>query len=113
MIKVVHFQLICLHNFRYNSVVSYTTTEIPIFSQDTISNAAKINVYDSLDADVVQSYLEYNLASLIYYAMKVIYRGLISLVLKRTILLLFFVLRKFFVVKFIYRESTRDMKWNI
>jgi len=55
---------------KYNSVVSYTTTEIPIFSQDTISNAAKINVYDSLDADVVQSYLEYNLASLIYYAMK-------------------------------------------
>jgi len=55
---------------KYNSVVSYTTTTIPIFSQDTINNGAKINVYDSLDADVVQSYLEYNLASLIYYAMK-------------------------------------------
>jgi len=55
---------------KYNSVVSYTTTIIPLFSQDTVSNAAKINVYDSLDADVTQSYMEYSLASLIYYAMK-------------------------------------------
>merc|ERR1711914_1561 len=29
-----------------------------------------LNTYDSLDADVLQSYLEYSLASLIYYAMK-------------------------------------------
>merc|ERR1712156_284651 len=55
---------------RYNSVVSYTTSEIPIFSVDAVSNAAKLNTYDSLDADVLQSYLEYSLASLIYYAMK-------------------------------------------
>lgn len=27
-------------------------------------------MYDSLDADVVQSYVEYSLASLIYYCMK-------------------------------------------
>ena len=27
-------------------------------------------MYDSLDADVVQSYMEYSLASLIYYALK-------------------------------------------
>merc|ERR1712002_978499 len=40
---------------KYNSVVSYTTTTIPIFS---------------LDSDVLQSYMEYSLASLIYYAMK-------------------------------------------
>eukprot|EP00088_Acartia_fossae_P027765 TRINITY_DN284_c0_g1_i1.p1 TRINITY_DN284_c0_g1~~TRINITY_DN284_c0_g1_i1.p1 ORF type:complete len:295 (-),score=138.04 TRINITY_DN284_c0_g1_i1:5-889(-) len=55
---------------KYNSVVSYTTTTIPIFSQETVSNADKISVYDSLDADVIQSYMEYSLASLIYYAMK-------------------------------------------
>jgi len=55
---------------KYNSVVSYTTSTIPIFSQDTVNNATKISVYDSLDADVVQSYMEYSLASLIYYAMK-------------------------------------------
>ena len=29
-----------------------------------------MSVYDSLDADVVQSYLEYSLASLVYYCMK-------------------------------------------
>ena len=29
-----------------------------------------MSVYDSLDADVVQSYMEYSLASLIYYALK-------------------------------------------
>merc|ERR1712212_934016 len=34
------------------------------------SKVAKLNTYDSLDADVLQSYLEYSLASLIYYAMK-------------------------------------------
>jgi F-type H+-transporting ATPase subunit gamma len=55
---------------RYNSVVSYTTTEIPIFSQDTVANSGKITLYDSIDADVLQSYVEYSLASLFYYAMK-------------------------------------------
>nr|ALS04135.1 mitochondrial ATP synthase subunit gamma precursor [Acartia pacifica] len=55
---------------KYNSVVSYTTTPIPLFSQSTVSNSDKITVYDSLDADVIQSYMEYSLASLIYYAMK-------------------------------------------
>merc|ERR1712142_1021818 len=55
---------------KYNSVVSYTTTTIPIFSLDSVANANKITVYDSLDSDVLQSYMEYSLASLIYYAMK-------------------------------------------
>jgi len=55
---------------RYNSVVSYTTSEIPIFSLDTIAGAEKLTVYDSIDSDVLQSYMEYSLASLIYYALK-------------------------------------------
>merc|ERR1719348_623019 len=55
---------------KYNSVVSYTTTTIPIITADAVSNAGNITVYDSLDSDVVQSYMEYSLASLIYYAMK-------------------------------------------
>merc|ERR1712047_102097 len=38
---------------KYKSVVSY-----------------EITAYDSVDADVVQSYLEFSLASLVYYAMK-------------------------------------------
>jgi len=55
---------------QYKSVVSYATTALPIFSVEAVSNATKLNTYDSLDADVLQSYLEYSLASLIYYAMK-------------------------------------------
>jgi len=54
----------------YKSVVSYDTTSIPIFSQDTVANSEKVTVYDSLDADVVQSYMEYSLASLVYYCLK-------------------------------------------
>ena len=78
---------------RYKSVVSYDTTALPLFSQglyplvyfidymhnfhlfficpETVMGAEKITAYDSVDADVVQSYLEFSLASLIYYAMKV------------------------------------------
>jgi len=55
---------------KYNSVVSYTTTALPIFSQETIMGADKISAYDSVDADVVQSYLEFSLASLIFFALK-------------------------------------------
>jgi F-type H+-transporting ATPase subunit gamma len=32
--------------------------------------AEKLNAYDSIDADVIQSYLEFSLASQFYYAMK-------------------------------------------
>ena len=56
---------------KYNSVVSYTTTTFPIYGLDAVSKAEKIDVYDSLDADVLQSYLEFSMASLLYYAMKV------------------------------------------
>ena len=56
---------------RYKSVVSYDTTALPLFSQENVMGAEKITAYDSVDADVVQSYLEFSLASLIYYAMKV------------------------------------------
>jgi F-type H+-transporting ATPase subunit gamma len=55
---------------KYNSVVSYTTTPLPIFSQETVMGADKISAYDSVDADVVQSYLEFSLASMIFFALK-------------------------------------------
>merc|ERR1711936_564769 len=55
---------------RFKSVVSYDTTEMPIYSMPAVSNADKLALYDSLDADVLQSYMEYSLASLIYYCMK-------------------------------------------
>jgi len=44
--------------------------KLPIFSLDTVSHAEKLNIYDSLDADVIQSYVEYSLASLFYYVLK-------------------------------------------
>merc|ERR1712213_56920 len=54
----------------YKNVASNETTEMPIFSQDVVSASEKVTVYDSLDADVVQSYMEYSLASLVYYCLK-------------------------------------------
>lgn len=54
----------------FRSVVSYNTLEIPIFTLDSVNSAPKIGVYDSLDADVLQSYMEYSLASLIFYALR-------------------------------------------
>ena len=54
----------------WRSVVSYKTQEIPIYPVSTVEKAANLPVYDSLDADVLQSYMEYSLASLIYYCLK-------------------------------------------
>jgi len=60
---------ILLYN-KFKSVVSYTTTPMPIHTLAAIQAAPKIHTYDSLDSDVLQNYQEYSLASLIYYAMK-------------------------------------------
>ena len=54
----------------FRSVVSFRTTEMALYSQGAVANAAKLPVYDSLDSDVLQSYMEYSLASLIFYGMK-------------------------------------------
>ena len=54
----------------FRTVVSFRTTEMPLFSQSAVANAAKLPVYDSLDSDVLQSYTEYSLASLLFYSMK-------------------------------------------
>jgi F-type H+-transporting ATPase subunit gamma len=55
---------------KFRSVVSYQTHEISIFSANAVNGADKMSRYDSIDNDVIQSYLEYSLASLIYYCMK-------------------------------------------
>jgi F-type H+-transporting ATPase subunit gamma len=55
---------------RFKSVVSYNCLEMPIFSLESVTKAPKLTVYDSIDADVLRSYYEYSLASLIFYAMK-------------------------------------------
>merc|ERR1719244_2599110 len=51
-------------------VFTLRTTELPIFSQETVMGAEKISAYDSIDADVLQSYLEFSLASQIFFALK-------------------------------------------
>merc|ERR1712203_431229 len=55
---------------RFKSIVSYETTELPIYSNETIKAAPGLALYDSVDDDVLQSYLEYSLASKIYYSLK-------------------------------------------
>ena len=57
-------------NISHRTVVSYDTLELPFFTPSAISAAEKINVYDSLDADVIQSYLEYSLTSLLFFTLK-------------------------------------------
>merc|ERR1712020_129549 len=59
-----------LYYNKFRSVVSYKTSELPIFPVSTVEKAANLPVYDSIDADVLQSYMEYSLASLIYYCLK-------------------------------------------
>merc|ERR1711997_1436007 len=54
----------------FKTVVSYDTTEMPIYSMVAIKGAPKIDLYDSIDDDVLQSYMEYSLASLVYYCLK-------------------------------------------
>merc|ERR1711899_99751 len=59
-----------LYYNKFRSVVSYKTSDIPVYPVSTIEKAANLPVYDSIDADVLQSYMEYSLASLIYYCLK-------------------------------------------
>ncbi|RZF37307.1 hypothetical protein LSTR_LSTR005639 [Laodelphax striatellus] len=55
---------------KFKSVVSYKTTELPLFSAAAVESAPKLNVYDSLDSEVIKSYMEFSLASLLFYTMK-------------------------------------------
>lgn len=55
---------------QFRSVVSYKINDMPIFSLKTVEKSDKLTVYDSLDADVIQSYLEFSLATQLFYAMK-------------------------------------------
>lgn len=55
---------------RFKSVVSYETSKIQILPLEAIKAKEALTTYDSVDDDVLQSYSEYSLAQLIYYAMK-------------------------------------------
>ena len=54
----------------FRTVVSFRTTELPLYSQTAVNNASKLPIYDSLDADVIQSYMEFSMASMIFFTMK-------------------------------------------
>ncbi|GFO44954.1 ATP synthase subunit gamma [Plakobranchus ocellatus] len=54
----------------FKSVISYNTTELPLFSPSAIEGSTKFNLYDSLDEDVLRCYNEFSLASLVMFAMK-------------------------------------------
>lgn len=55
---------------KFKTVVSYLTSEQPVFSLDQISNSPKVYDFDSVDENVLRNYYEYSLASLVYYVMK-------------------------------------------
>jgi len=55
---------------RFKTVVSYQTMKLPIVTLDSVKENQKLLTYDSVDDDVLLSYVEYSLAQLIYYAMK-------------------------------------------
>jgi len=55
---------------KFKSIVSYQTTELPLYTLDTVKAAPNLALYDSVDDDVLQSYLEYSMASKIYYTLK-------------------------------------------
>jgi len=55
---------------RFKTVVSYTTMKLQVPPLATIKANPKLFTYDSIDDELLQSYTEYSLAQLIYYAMK-------------------------------------------
>jgi len=55
---------------KFKSVVSYKTQSLPLFSLSSVAAAPKLSIYDSLDDEVIQSYLEFSLAALLFYSMK-------------------------------------------
>lgn len=54
----------------FKTVVSYNTSKVALPSVDAIAGAGKINLYDSIDEDVIRCYNEFAMVSLIFFAMK-------------------------------------------
>ncbi|XP_055913241.1 ATP synthase subunit gamma, mitochondrial [Eupeodes corollae] len=76
--RIAHEVMTCGYDFtegklvynKFKSVVSYEMSTLPVYSAPVVEKSEKLVVYDSLDSEVIQSYLEYSMASLIYYTMK-------------------------------------------
>jgi len=54
----------------FKTVVSYKTTIMPVYTLNQVANAGKINLYDSIDEDVILCYNEFQFTSLIMFALK-------------------------------------------
>lgn len=54
----------------FKTVVSYKTTEMPLFTQSAVQKSKNIFAYDSVDDLVLRDYYEYQLSSCIFYALK-------------------------------------------
>ncbi|CAF0932845.1 unnamed protein product [Brachionus calyciflorus] len=55
---------------KFKTVISYTTTKQPFFSTSLLTNAKNIGLYDSLDAETLKCYQEYQLVSMLFYSLK-------------------------------------------
>lgn len=55
---------------KFKSAIAYTTSRQKVLSTDAIARSKSIQAYDSTDADVLRSFQEFNLASVLYYTMK-------------------------------------------
>ncbi|KAI3383620.1 hypothetical protein SNEBB_006822 [Seison nebaliae] len=55
---------------RFKSALSNSTVPLPIYSLKCITEAKNYGKYDSVDADVIQSFQEFNFTSLVYYTLK-------------------------------------------
>ncbi|XP_061570572.1 ATP synthase subunit gamma, mitochondrial isoform X3 [Cololabis saira] len=55
---------------RFRSVISYKTSQAPVFSIDTVANSESMGIYDDIDADVLRNYQEFSLVNVIYLAMR-------------------------------------------
>ncbi|XP_060081347.1 ATP synthase subunit gamma, mitochondrial-like [Ylistrum balloti] len=54
----------------YKTVVSYETTELPLYTADTLFASKNITQYDSVDQVTLACYNEFSMANLIYFGMK-------------------------------------------
>ncbi|XP_068633766.1 ATP synthase subunit gamma, mitochondrial-like [Battus philenor] len=64
------FDMAEIYYNKYYTPVKYVTSIVPVFSRKKIENAPNMNAYDDVEEDQIESYAEWTLAALLYYALK-------------------------------------------
>ncbi|XP_028305426.1 ATP synthase F(1) complex subunit gamma, mitochondrial isoform X2 [Gouania willdenowi] len=54
----------------FRSVISYKTSQKPVFSNETVANSENMGVYDDIDADVLRNYQEFTLVNILFLALR-------------------------------------------